>query len=126
MTATQKFEILSSLRDFIPVLLALSFIHLSPFPRGAGIRALVSILLAWVFLVVFLGVFYNPAGIAAGHEAGEHFPEGRFDNNIIASALLGGWILPAVVMGIYFLGRRSMRAQQTAQERRAQENARAS
>jgi hypothetical protein len=100
--------------------------HFSPVPRKAGFRAIVSIVIPWLALVIYMGTIYNPAGVAAGHEAGADFPEGRFDNNTIASVLLGGWLLPTAVMGIYFLGRRSARAQQAIQGRRARENARAS
>jgi hypothetical protein len=126
MTANQKFGIIASVAQIFPVLLALAVMHFSPVPRRAGFRALVSILIPWVALVIYMGTIYNAAGIAAGHEAGADFPEGRFDNNTITSALLGGWLLPAAVMGVYFLGRRSARAQQAIQERRAQESARAS
>src|SRR5687767_10151107 len=126
MTAVQKFDIISSVSMLLPATLTLALVHLSPIPRHAGMRALVSILVPWVALMCFNMFILNPAGIAAGNEVGEHFPEARFDNNTIASALPGGWLLPTIVVGIYFLGRRSMRAQQTTQERRAQENARAS
>ena len=39
-------------------------------------------------------LIFIPAGIAASHEQGFHFPESRFDNNLVASTILGGWMLP--------------------------------
>ncbi len=114
MTASQKFEMVASLGQLLPVVLTLMVMHFSPVPRGVGFRAFVSILIAWIAFVCYTGLVYNPAGVAAGHEAGAHFPEVKFDNNTIASALLGGWLVPAAVIGIYFLGRRSTRAQPIA------------
>lgn len=56
----------------------------------------VSILVGWIASIRYVGAIYNPAGIAAGHAPGEHFPEARYDNTTIASTMLGGWIDPAL------------------------------
>lgn len=108
MNTTTQFEVISSLRDLLPGIFTLAVMHFSPIPRQASVRALVSILVAWSGLVLYTVLIYNPAGIAAGLEAGQHFSENRFDNNTASTAILGGWLIPAAVICIYFLGRRSM------------------
>src|SRR5688500_9663458 len=75
-------------------------IFLLPRPRSALARAAIGFVLAWVAAVLYAAVVVNPAGIEAGHAAGEHFPEARYDNNTIASALLGGWLVPLLSVGV--------------------------
>ena len=49
-------------------------ICLLPRPRSALARAAIAIVLGWVAAVLYAGLVVNPAGIEAGHAAGEHFP----------------------------------------------------
>jgi hypothetical protein len=91
------------------LLLALAMpvaIFLLPRPRSAVARAAIAIVLAWVASVLYAGLVVNPAGIAAGHAAGEHFREARYDNNTIASAILGGWLAPLLSIGAVAVIRR--------------------
>lgn len=57
---------------------------------------------------------YNPTGIASAIAKGVDSPEMKFDNNTIASTLLGGWIYPAVIVEITVLGYRFWRARRRA------------
>jgi len=75
-------------------------------PRSTPGRACLAVGVAWVAGIVYAAFVENPAGIAAGHAAREHFPEARFDNNTIASAIAGGWVIPVLVVGIAALARR--------------------
>jgi hypothetical protein len=56
--------------------------------------------LAWGAGIVYTIYVYNPAGIAAGHSSGMDFPEGHYDNNTVAVALMAGWIGPAIILSI--------------------------
>ncbi|NOT89975.1 MAG: hypothetical protein HOP03_17615 [Lysobacter sp.] len=79
-------------------------------PRRRGIRAACAVAIAWAGDIIFTLYVYNPAGIAAGHAAGMHFPEGHYDNNTIGVALLGGWFWPMMtVLAIECLRRRLSR-----------------
>lgn len=95
MDAIATFELVTLLREALPLALALS-ISLAPSPRHRGLRAILAVLIAWITSVLYVGAIYNPAGIAAGNTLGEHFPENRYDNNTIASTMLGGWIEPTL------------------------------
>jgi len=74
-------------------------------PRSSFVRAVLAIIVAWAADIAFTAFFYNPAGIAAGHAAGVHFPEARFDNNTIGTAILEGWLLPLLVVVLLALWR---------------------
>lgn len=89
------FELVTLLDTALPLAIALS-ISAAPLPRHRGARAILAVLIAWIASVLYVGAIYNPAGIAAGHALGEHFPENRYDNNTIASTMLGGWIDPTL------------------------------
>ncbi len=95
MDEIATFELAISLRTALPLAIVLS-VWLAPFPRHRGIRAIIAVLTAWIASVIYVEAIYNPAGIAAGHALGEHFPENRYDNNTIASTVLGGWIQPTL------------------------------
>jgi hypothetical protein len=75
-------------------------VFLLPWPKSALVRVLIAVALGWVTSVLYAGLVVNPVGIAAGHAAGEHFPESRYDNNTIASAIVGGWLAPLFAIGI--------------------------
>lgn len=85
-----------------------------PRPRKLLARAFVTVLLVWVASVFYTALVYNPTGIASAIAKGVDSPEMKFDNNTIASTLLGGWINPAVVVGITVLGYRFWRARHRA------------
>jgi hypothetical protein len=60
--------------------------------------------------------------MSAGHEAGLHFPEAKFDNNTSSLALFFGWFPSVLVLCVYFLGRRSTLARQATQTKRAEDS----
>ncbi len=95
MDAITAFELVSLLRTALPFAIVI-LISATPFPRHRSIRAMVAVVIAWIVSVIYTGAIYNPAGIAAGHALGWHFPENRYDNNTIASTILGGWIDPTL------------------------------
>jgi hypothetical protein len=82
-------------------------------PRRSIVRALLAVSVAWMTDIAFTAFFYNPAGIAAGHAAGAHFPEARFDNNTIATAIIGGWFFPSLVVAVLALWRRTQSRKST-------------
>jgi hypothetical protein len=69
-------------------------------PSNRFLRGLSAVLLAWGAGIVYTIYVYNPAGIAAGHSSGMEFPEGHYDNNTVAVALMAGWIGPAIILAI--------------------------
>ena len=85
-----------------------------PWPQKLVARAIVTVLFVWVASVFYTALVYNPTGIASAIAKGVDSPEMKFDNNTIASTLLGGWIYPAVVVGITILGYRFWRARRRA------------
>jgi hypothetical protein len=93
MDATTQFDIVAALSWILPIVLSIG-LFLAPRPRNSWLRGILAILLTWFVLVVYTSEVYNPAGIAAGHEQGLHFPEGHFDNNTVAVMLMAGWALP--------------------------------
>jgi hypothetical protein len=97
----------------LPVALA-GILFLAPSPRWAWLRAFIAIVAGWVAMVALVVLVYNPEGIAYGQAIGEQFPERRFDNNTVASALLGGWIYPALMVAVAavvrFVGQRRTKA----------------
>jgi Na+/proline symporter len=95
MSATTQFEIVGAILWLFPIVLALG-IYFAPRPKLAVLRGLLAIFASWIALIAYTIYVYNPAGIAAGHEQGTHFPEGRFDNNTVAVMVLAGWVFPLV------------------------------
>ena len=63
--------------------------------RIAG-KAVIGVLVAWVVTVIYSAEILNPAGIAAGVEQGTDSPAMYYDNNTVASAILGGWLYPTL------------------------------
>jgi hypothetical protein len=96
MPTEQSFEIALWLSIFVPISIT-GALFVMPRPRRASLRALLAILAGWIAFVLMAVLVYNPARIAFSHAAGEHFPEARFDNNTIATAVLGGWVYPALM-----------------------------
>ncbi|WP_213498451.1 hypothetical protein [Lysobacter helvus] len=68
-------------------------------PKRLPLRVMSAIFAGWVVAVYFTEYAYNPAGIAAGIDAGVD-PEMRFDNNALASAILHGWMYPAMAVAM--------------------------
>ena len=99
MTAETIFKIVQAGAGLFTYGLAVLLFHLS-WPKRPLVRGLLAIAAAWVVGLAYTALVYNPAGIAAGHEAGAHFPENSYDNNTIAVALVGGWIGPSIVIGL--------------------------
>jgi hypothetical protein len=69
-------------------------------PSNRFLRGLFAVLVAWGAGIIYTIYVYNPAGIAAGHSSGMEFPEGHYDNNTVAVALMAGWIGPAIILSI--------------------------
>jgi hypothetical protein len=69
-------------------------------PHGRLLRGFLSVLAAWVSGILYSIYVRNPAGIAAGHYNGVHFPESHYDNNTIAVAIVAAWIGPAIIVAI--------------------------
>jgi hypothetical protein len=69
-------------------------------PNSRLLRGFLAVLAAWIAGAIYTIYVYNPAGIAAGHYNGVHFPEGEYDNNTVAVALMAGWVGPAIVLSI--------------------------
>jgi hypothetical protein len=108
MTRKLIFDVVAFGSLAIPTLLALVVAAL-PRPGSALARSAVAIAAAWAVGVVYTIYVYNPAGISAGHELGQDSPEMQFDNNTIASHLVGGWIWPAIVVALFFAVRHAWR-----------------
>ena len=105
MDAITTFELVPLIDRSLPFVIVLS-ISAAPLPRHRGMRAILAVLIAWIASVIYVGAVYNPAGIAAGHALGWHFPENRYDNNTIASTVLGGWIEPTLCVILLAVSRR--------------------
>lgn len=89
----------------LPIVIAMALMF-APWPRAAFIRAFLAILCGWAVAILYTIVVYNPAGIAAEGTAGDVL---RFDNNAVASSLLGGWLTPAIAVCVFFVIRRLRR-----------------
>ncbi len=59
--------------------------------------------MGWVATPFYAMSILNPAGIAAGKERGIGSPELLFYNNTVATAMLGGWLYPALAVLIIAL-----------------------
>jgi Mn2+/Fe2+ NRAMP family transporter len=69
-------------------------------PASRWLRGLLAVIAAWVVGIAYTIYVYNPAGTQAARYAGVHFPENHYDNNTVAVALLGGWLAPAIAVGV--------------------------
>jgi hypothetical protein len=104
MDAAAKFELASLALELLPILTTLLLATL-PFPRAIAIRFALAVIAAWAASVFYVVGIYNPAGIEAARALGEHFPEGRYDNNTTASMLLGGWMMPTACVATLSIAR---------------------
>ena len=112
MTPEAIFTVASIGRFSVPCTVSAA-IFLLDHPRRSIVRAPFAITVGWMTDIAFTAFFYNPAGIAAGHAAGAHFPEARFDNNTIATAIIGGWLAPSLVVALLALWRRTQSKKST-------------
>lgn len=84
----------------IPIVIFL-ILHYLLKAKSEKIKIISGILISWFVLIVYVFYLYNPAGIAAGHETGMDFPEGKYDNNTTSIVLLFGWMYPTIVAIVY-------------------------
>jgi len=99
MDAAAKFDLVSLLGVLLVPAVVLAVLAL-PRPRRFWIRCQLAILASWLCTIFFMSLIYNPAGIAAGEAAGQHFPEASYDNNTVAIVLMFGWFCPSVVVAL--------------------------
>jgi hypothetical protein len=69
-------------------------------PKNRWLRGVLAVAAAWGTGIVYTIYVYNPAGTEAARYGEVHFPENRFDNNTVASAILGGWLAPAIAVSV--------------------------
>jgi hypothetical protein len=89
------FETIKAIHTWLLPVLVLAVLAIRR-PRKFWLRCIIAVLIGWIYTVLFTLFVYNPAGIAAGHALGEHFPENRYDNNTSGIAIVFGWLLPAI------------------------------
>ena len=104
VNAASFFNALQTMAPWVAPLVALLALLL-PWPRRFLRRSLLAVALGWGAFVAFTLLLYNPAGVAAGHSLGQHFPEVRYDNNTVGITLFFGWLPPALAVGLYALAR---------------------
>jgi 4-amino-4-deoxy-L-arabinose transferase-like glycosyltransferase len=84
----------------IPIIIFL-ILHFWLKSKSQKIKIISGILVSWLVLIFYVFYIYNSAGIAAGHETGMVFPEGKYDNNTTSIILFFGWMYPTMVAIIY-------------------------
>ena len=99
MTDIQIFKIVQILWFALPMATAIIVYVILPVKLSKSIRALLGVMCGWLIAVVLTIAVYNPSGIAAGYEAGLHFPESKYDNNTIAVSVVTGWFYPLLALG---------------------------
>ena len=67
------------------------------------LRVVCAVFLPWFVGVVYTIGIYNPVEQTYYKLLSDETAMYRFDNNTVASVILGGWIAPAIVVLIYFL-----------------------
>ena len=105
LTATQIFQFVSISSLVPPIILPIAILVGLPWLQRLWVKAIVAILLSWAISIFYTAMVYNPAGIASGIEQRIDSPTMKFDNNTIASTILGGWLLPTISVGVFFLVR---------------------
>lgn len=96
------FNLFSLLLYLIPLGIVVACVFLMPKKFNFFHRAVTGVAFSWFFLVVFTMYLYNPVGIRMGYEIGMDSPEMKFDNNTVASMVLGGWLIPTLAAVILF------------------------
>jgi hypothetical protein len=105
VTREHIFNLISIGSLLLPCLVALVVQFVLPWPKHWFARGVVAVCFGWAILVIYTALIYNPAGIALATEQGIDSPGVRYDNNTIASALLGGWLMPALALAVFFAAR---------------------
>jgi len=100
MSKASVFAIVEVGDSVIPIFVFL-ILHFVPKASSRKARIISGILISWMLLVFYTIYIYNPAGIAAGHEIGMEFPEGKYDNNTTSLAIFFGWMYPTFVAIVY-------------------------
>lgn len=100
MNPVSQFSYVDALGTWLIPILVIALLA-SPRPRRFWIRCVIAVLAGWLCIVLFTLLVYNPSGIAAGHALGQHFPEGRYDNNTAGIAIFFGWLCPTVLVAIF-------------------------
>ena len=100
MSKASVFTIVEVGHYVIPILIFL-ILHFIPKALSQKYRIVFGIFISWVLLIFYTIYIYNPAGIAAGHELGMHFPEGKYDNNRTSLAIFIGWMYPTFLALVY-------------------------
>ena len=99
MTPDTVFKLVMAGQGLVTYGLAVFLFSLSR-PISRLLRGLLAVLAARIADVFYTIYIHNPAGIAAGHYKGVHFPENYYDNNTVSVALMAGWIGPAILLSI--------------------------
>ena len=84
-----------ALSYLLPILVTVAIVAL-PVPSRLFLRCGVAIAAGWFISVAFTVYFYNPVGYRYAASRGIEDAQMRFDNNSVASGLLGSWMLPAL------------------------------
>lgn len=92
MTDQQLFIIVQGLWVILPMVVAVLVYGKLSKTMSSFHRAALGI------VVVYTVTIYNPAGIAAGYEAGMHFPESHYDNNKVSVVVVTGWFYPLLAL----------------------------
>ena len=102
MTHEQIFNLISIGSLLLPCLVTFVAQIILPWPKHWLVRCVVAVFIGWAILIFYTALIYNPAGIALATEKGVDSPGMRYDNNTIASALLGGWLPPTLALAVFF------------------------
>ena len=68
-------------------------------------RALIAIIVCWFALIWFVTQVYCPMEIAEAEKRGDENPYARCDNNNVGPLIIMGWFLPAILLGLWGIGR---------------------
>jgi len=105
LSIEQQWYLVSVLGYALPIGLTVLVMRLKR-PRNLVLRGVAGIGVAWIASVAFTIWPYNPVGEAYTEaKFGSEYAFNRFDNNTIASMMLGGWILPLLTVGAIYGGR---------------------
>jgi len=104
VNSVQIFQVVTIGFLLLPSLIAIGVVVL-PWPRLLSIRLFFAVVCGWLVSIFYTSLIYHPAGISAATSQGVHFPELRYANNTVATAVLAGWMYPTIALAIFFLVR---------------------
>jgi hypothetical protein len=105
LSTETQWQVISAMSYALPIVLTV-IVMLLAHPRNMWLRGGAGIVLAWVASVAFTIWFYNPVARAhAEATLGAEYAFNRFDNNTVASTMLGGWIVPVITVLVFVRGR---------------------